>query len=474
MRKLWIAVGVAALAGVLIWANLRQTRQAAGQTLGVRTVRLAAKTLTDTVLAPASLEVAREVEVRARSGGPVLVILVRPGDTVTAGQVLARVDRTDLEAAERQAASSLTQARATEVRLRRDATLAPAQTEARIQAAELGLQQAEAGLETTRTSLANQQSSARTRVAQARANLDAVRTRAAAGQATPEELAAALQQLQAAQSDLAAQDPETSPQVKEAELRVASARQSLAQVRLEAQAGAVLPEQIEAAESARLAAESTLADARSQLDQAEIKAPIAGTVLQVPVKDGQPAQPGLLVAVLGQTDRLVAKVRVDEVEIGKITPGLAVRINSPAFGAEKFSAKVARVDPLGTRAQQGTTTIYEVEVDVENPGGKLRAGMNVDAEIAASVHTDVLTLPVEALVEEDEKSAVWLIDNGVARRREVTPGLRTADEVEITAGLEAGTEVIIGPSGTFKNLKEGQRVKPEPAEGTPAEGTKAQ
>lgn len=461
MRRLWLALGVAGLAGLLVWANLRQVRPAAGAALAVRTLPLVPRDLAEQVLAPATLDVAQEVEVRARAGGPALAVLIRPGDEVAAGQVLARVDPADLAAAVEQAQSSLAQARATAAKLRRDADLAPRQMDLRLQAAALAVQQAEAALAGARSGAASQQAQARQRLAQARAGLEGVRARAAAGQATPAELAAALQQVAAAEAELAGLDPARSPQVIEAELRLASARQGLAQARVEAEAALVLPEQVEAAAAAARAAAGALAEARERLAAAEIRAPVAGTVLAVPVRDGQPVQPGALVAVLGRTDRLVARVRVDEVEIGKIRPGQAVIVTAPAYPGEKFPGQVARVDPRGTRAAQGTTTVYEVEVEVENSGGRLRAGMNVDGEITAAVHRGVLAVPLEAVQEEGEGRHIWVVAGGAARRRPVTPGAQAGGDVVLAAGAAAGDEVVVGPAPVLKELKEGQQVKPE-------------
>ena len=86
---------------------------------------------------------------------------------------------------------------------------------------------------------------------------------------------------------------------------------------------------------------------------------------------------------------------------------------------------------------------------------KLKLGMNGDAEFVLDRKEDVITVPVTAIVEEDDKEFIWIAENGTARRVEVKTGLTSINDIEITEGLEQGQEVILRPPS---NIEEGKRV----------------
>lgn len=459
-QKWLIGAGIAVLVLVLGWANYRRLA-GGGEAVAVRTQVLEPQDLQVTVLAPATLAVAKEYEIRSPIQAASISLAVEVGDRVRAGQVLARADTRELELAVAQAESNLLSARAQLAELRRKAELSPEQAQQQVAAAEVALEQAQAHLAQVQATLATQRQAAQARLAQARAALEQARAGLSRGQVTPEELEAALHQVRSAEAELAALDPEGSPQILEARLQVQSAEARLAEARLAARSAEVLPEQIRAAEAQVAAAEAALQKAREDLEKAQFRSPVDGTVLRVEAKDGQPITPGTLIAVVAGTEKLKALVRVDEMEIGKVQVGQKAVLTTPAYPEERFEGVVTRIDPQGVRSETGTSTVYPVEVEVD-ARGKLRPNMNVDAEIIADTRTGVLALPLEALLSEGEdRWYVWVVRDGKATRVEVRAGLRTRTQVEITEGLNPGDEVVVGPLSALRNLREGQRVRGE-------------
>lgn len=468
--KLLIAAGVAVAVGGLVTVNLRQARSAAGEAVEVRVLQVDPRDLTVRVLAPATLEAGAEREVRAAVSATAARLRVAAGDRVQAGQVLAELAAGEWQTRADQQRSALEAARSQLVQLERQAAVGPAVAQERLESARLDLQAAEAGWVRTEEGLAVQRRSARERVDRARAQLDAATTALSAAGAGQGDLDAAARQVEeaqaalaSAQADLAETDPARSQDLAEARLRVESARSALRQAELDISASAVLPEELAAARQQVAAAEQALAEALADLAAALVRAPAGGTVLAVGIKDGQPVQAGQVLFVIGDTDRLTARARVDEVDVSRVAPGQEVAITAVAFPGEQFRGSVTRVEPQGRQAAEGTATVYTVEIRVDAAGDRLRPGMNVDAEIAVATQAGALSVPLEAVRDQDGEKSVWVIDSdGLVRRRTVTTGLATRNEVEITSGLAAGDRIVPGPVRVLRELRDGQPVRPEP------------
>lgn len=391
----------------------------------------------------------RSVTVVSDSGGRVAAIPVAVGAAVTAGQVLVRLDADDLRVALRQA-------------------------EAARRAAEVNLLD---NLVSLRSSLR----SARTASLRTGAALARQRELYAAGRASREEL----RQAEQAQADAAE------------ELRSARERLNLATGRaVDAEPpsaddgagdGAVLdadPEVIRA----RLSEQQAALD----LTQATIVAPLAGTVTELKASLGNHLAPGAEVATVATLDDVIAEVKVDEVDVGKIRVGQEVELTSDSVRDVQLRGAIALVPP--------TMTDYEVTVEVDVDGSglpagvQLRAGASCRARIEAELKSGATAVPFAALQERPGGSVAFVaVPEGAAQavevagglgdageagaaggagaaetggalyrlqRRDVTLGVSSVNEVEITAGLEAGELVVVG---NLSLLRDGLLVMQEPA-----------
>jgi len=148
-------------------------------------------------------------------------------------------------------------------------------------------------------------------------------------------------------------------------------------------------------------AEALLAQAQTAVDQAQaqialidtqaakltITAPRDGMILTRSIQPGEAVQAGMSVMVIGKLDRLTVTVYIPENRYGEINIGDVASLSVDSFPAETFSASVTRISDqaeytprnVQTREER-QTTVYAVELSVNNPDGKLKPGMAVDVD----------------------------------------------------------------------------------------------
>ncbi len=91
------------------------------------------------------------------------------------------------------------------------------------------------------------------------------------------------------------------------------------------------------------------------------------------------------------------------------------------------------------------SSLYTVEVLVDNSDGQFSAGMSADVEIITDKQDDVITVPKKAIVEEDGQSYVYVVgDDNRAVKTEITKGIETDSQVEITSGIDSDDTIVIG------------------------------
>jgi len=199
-------------------------------------------------------------------------------------------------------------------------------------------------------------------------------------------------------------------------------------------------------------AQAALASAQEDLHYATITAPIAGTVLSRDVEVGDAVSSILvlgssatLVMTLGDTSQVYVKGKVDESDIGKVYLGQPARIKVESFKDKTFNGKVTKIAPMGVEKDNVTT--FEVRVSIDNPGGELKANMTANAEVILDEHKGVLMVPEGALIyDKDKKASVQVPDpnaKGGMRKVAVTIGISNGVKTEVLSGLKEGDQVIL-------------------------------
>jgi RND family efflux transporter MFP subunit len=150
------------------------------------------------------------------------------------------------------------------------------------------------------------------------------------------------------------------------------------------------------------------------------------------------------------TVRLVANLV--EKDFRRVVTGMPAVVEVDAFPGEKFTGKVSRVSPSFDPA----TRTAPMEIEVPNPGYRLKPGMYARVSLTIDRQADALVVPRSAIVDTEGKRGVYLLDQGVARFRTVTTGLQDAARVQILGGVDEGARVVtIGALA----IKDGDRVQ---------------
>jgi membrane fusion protein, multidrug efflux system len=207
-------------------------------------------------------------------------------------------------------------------------------------------------------------------------------------------------------------------------------------------------EQIEATLKAN---EARVAAAQARLSDTYIRAPFSGGVGMRRVSLGALISPGTVITTLDDTTQIKVDFAVPESHVGRLRAGQNVLARTTAYPGRKFTGRVVSVDSRVDPATRAVT----VRALLTNGDGALKPGMFLTVELSQD-QRPVLAIPEEAVVPEQARQFVYVVDGSVARKREVMLGRREPGFVEVTDGLKAGDHVVI--EGTIK-LRDGGPVR---------------
>ena len=212
---------------------------------------------------------------------------------------------------------------------------------------------------------------------------------------------------------------------------------------------------IDGAEARLKDAEVALRLAKERSASTLVRAPIAGEVYDLAVRNGAYLNAGDLVANVGTLDRLRVRVYVDEPLLGRVKLGQPVTIRWEALPGKVWKGVV---DRMPTSIQTlGSRQVVEVVCVIENPGHDLIPGNNVDAEIRTAVADNSLAIPKETLRHDTQGDYVFLLRGAAVERRNVKTGISNVTQTQIAEGLAEGDSVALP---TDVPLKPGERVQP--------------
>ena len=192
--------------------------------------------------------------------------------------------------------------------------------------------------------------------------------------------------------------------------------------------------------------------AGEELNYATVRSPIHGMVLSRDVELGSPVSSILnmgsaatLVMVLGDISQVYVRGKVDEADIGVVRMGQPSRIKVETFKDKSFEGKVTQISPLGVDKDNVVT--FEVKVSINNPGGELRANMTANAEIVLEEHKGVLLVPESAILYDAQRNAsVEIPDLSKPKGRDkisIKTGISNGTRTEVLQGLNEGQKVIL-------------------------------
>lgn len=198
------------------------------------------------------------------------------------------------------------------------------------------------------------------------------------------------------------------------------------------------------------------------LDDCQIRSSIDGTVTRVNTRVGRFAdetENNLPMFVIEDIENLQMKVLVSENDIGKVEVGQQVVIEADILEGESVKGVVERISPTGeAKSSSSSERVIPVYIRVEEKNDKLIAGITAEATIQIASAKDALIVPIEAIGQQsDGTTAVFtLTENGTVHIVPVAVGLETDLEAEIKdCEIAEGTKVILNPG---LNLTEGMAV----------------
>lgn len=156
------------------------------------------------------------------------------------------------------------------------------------------------------------------------------------------------------------------------------------------------------ADAAVISKQVDLENARIALEDADVKAPISGIIIEKNVERGQvissPTRDvggGTILLKMADLNTVQVRTRVDETDIGKIEPGMQASVRVAAYPNQPFTGEVLKIEPQATIDQN--VTMFPVLIRLENPKGLLRPGMNAEVELNIAHAENVLAIPTMAL-----------------------------------------------------------------------------
>ena len=190
--------------------------------------------------------------------------------------------------------------------------------------------------------------------------------------------------------------------------------------------------------------------ARLELSYTSVKAPIAGTISERLVKAGNTIAANTGVFQITDLDPLLAYLYVPERDFQKLAKGQPVRMTVDAIPDTVFEGEIQLISPV-IDPETGT---FKVTAAVKDNSGRLAPGMFGRVSIIYDTRYEVPLVPRVALLDTNNEASVFVIENELAQRRQVTTGYASGPNVEVLSGLSAGDRVVvIGQSGLKQDAK---------------------
>ncbi len=403
-RSVGIGALVVVAAGAWFWSRGR-----GGEAIEVETTTVArVQTLRSYVTASGEIVATKYADLGSSVMGRLVSLSVREGDRVRAGQVLARIDPVQAESAVASATAALSA-------LEADA----AGTANAVRSAEADL------------------SAAQARQAQTTEAVRRARELSASGLLPKSELDAAV----------AAADANDA-QVQAAQAAVARARQARDAALQRVSQGR--------AEQARV---------RDQLSKTAITSPIDGVVTRLDVEEGEMVvmgvqnQPGTILMTISDLSALNAEVKVAEADVLRLALDQPATITLDALAGRPFAGRVVEIgaSALPQTGAQAAAREFRVKVRLDGDVATLRPGLTCDTEILVAERTNVVAVPLQAVVQRDGRSGVFRVEGDRAVFTPVTTGIIGGLSIEVD-GLTEGATIVTGPFQTVRDLTDGARV----------------
>lgn len=508
-KKIIIAVAAVAVIALIVIISVFAGRKDEPEVTVVKvTVR---PELRSTVTASGEVRPIKFINVTSEVNGRIEEIFVNPGDAVTTGQPLVRLDPTQLQSSQ-EAQTAGVQVAISDVQNARSSVTAAensvAQAQQALNVAEAGLSQSRQAVITSQTSVDRAQVDLNTAQRELKRQTDLVE----AGVSSRFEYDAARDRLEQAQVALRTAQGQLQQQriaVEESKARVNQQKVSVRDAQISVQRARTGVASSEARVNQQ---QAILRGQSSQRSKATQFATLSGIVADIPARQGQFALANLTstpLLTIADMSTINVEVNVDETEIGNVEVGQAAKVKIDALAEREVEGIVTQKNPLAVGKSDATggglqnrvnvqeAKEFKVIVELRNMPddvrNALRPGMTATANITTKTKQNVLAVPLQAVIEkapptpapgggnaaatpaptaQGEKSkeikGVYVLEGNKVKFLHVETGITGESDIEIVSGLKADMEVITGPSRVLRTLKENASVKKQtrkPGEG---------
>jgi HlyD family secretion protein len=203
----------------------------------------------------------------------------------------------------------------------------------------------------------------------------------------------------------------------------------------------------EIAENNMQKAMKRLQAAEDKLKKTRITAPINGMAIAVPVVQGQvvvggtTASKGTLLMTLANLSEMLISTHITQLDVVKIQAGQNVDVTVDAFDELKLMGEVFFIAPVASI--KNNVKGFSVDVLVSKPDPRVKPGMSANVRLELARAAGALTVPVEAIFREKQKSVVFIEGQEGFEKREVKVGLTTTERAQILSGLEVKERVAL-------------------------------
>jgi len=205
------------------------------------------------------------------------------------------------------------------------------------------------------------------------------------------------------------------------------------------------------ARAAMQVAEAALATARRALRTSAVRAPFSGVVAQKLVRLGDTLGPGTPVAALVDDTALKVVCGVGEDDVAGVKSGMKAVVRVQTLSSEPLPATVTAT---GLKALKPTMT-YPVELTLDSRPEGLRVGMVARVELPVGEAQTGIIVPLEVIVVRFDRRYAYVVENGVAREKRVSLGMKVGNRVFVAEGLSEGESLVVSGQA---NLKDGAAV----------------
>lgn len=216
--------------------------------------------------------------------------------------------------------------------------------------------------------------------------------------------------------------------------------------------------------------QATLAGDEVDLGYTKIYAPMAGTIVASPVKEGQTlnaAQTAPTIVTIADLSTMTVRAEVSEADVGRLKAGMEAYFTLLGQPGKRFNGKLRQIEPTPT--VENNVVLYNALFDVPNPEGELMTSMSAQVFFVQAAARDVLVVPAGAISMKRPEGGgkpvaevTVVAASGAREVRAVETGVRNRVSVEVKSGLAEGDQVVVtaggNPADGNRNSRRGMRM----------------